>query len=118
MGTKVTGLVIPSLKFTKGHGGDYSLEFNISAKWQLAVNEIVGPARYKKDKSVEYSIFLPYTPIMQQSEPYRRALYHIFESVYEVLEGYEIDTSKLKAEQEELITEIILSPEMFRHDEK
>jgi len=37
---RVIELVTPYAKFIKGHGDDYSLMFRISAKWQLAVNEI------------------------------------------------------------------------------
>ena len=92
--------------------------FRISAKWQLAVNEIVGPKVYKKEKDVEYSIFLPYTPIMQQSEPNRSALEHLLAGVYEVLDGYEIDTKKLKAEQENIIAEVMASSEMFRNEDE
>jgi len=110
---RVTELVAPSAKFIKGHGEDYSLMFRISAKWQLAVNEIYGPQVYKKDKDVEYSVFLPYTPIMQTPEPNRSALEHLFEGVYEVLGGYEIDVSALKGEQEKIIDKILSSPEMF-----
>ena len=116
MSDSITKFVEPSLKFLKGHGEDWDLTFNISAKWQLAVNEIVGPARFRKDKSVEYSIFLPHTPIMQQAEPNRCALEHLFEGVYEVLGGYEIDVSKLKAEQVNIINEVMTSSEMFEKE--
>jgi len=114
---KVTALVTPSVKYIKGHGEDYSLMFRISAKWQLAITEIIGPKVYKKDKDVEYSIFLPYTPIMQTSDPNRNALVHLFEAVYEVLSGYEINLSRLKDEQNRIIDEIMSSPEMFREEE-
>jgi len=117
MGEKTTELIEPSSKFIKLHGEDYNLIFRISTKWQLAVNEIVGPTVYKKDKNVEYSVFLPYTPIMQTTEPNRNALEHLFEGVYEVLGGYEIDISKLKAKQGGIIDEVMSSPEMFVQEE-
>jgi len=110
---ETTRLVKPSTRFIELHGEDYSLMFRISAKRELAINEIVGPTVYKKDKDVEYSIFLPYTPIIQQSEPYISALEHILEGAYEILDDYEIDTSKLKAEQGVIINNIVTLPEMF-----
>ena len=117
LGEKVTELTEPSPKFIKLLGEDYEITFNVSAKRQLAINEIVGPRVVKKDKDVEYSIFLPYVPIMQQPDPSRSALKHLLEGVYEVFEELEIDTSRLKAEQEEIINKIMSSPEMFVEDD-
>lgn len=115
---KTTNLVKPSSKFINFHGEDYNFIFIISAKRQLAINEIVGPKVYKKDKDVEYSVFLPYVPIMQMQEPNRSALEHLFDAVYEVLENdYDIDISNLKEKQDELINEIMSSPEMFRMED-
>jgi hypothetical protein len=91
-GAEVSKLVEPSPKFIKLHGEDYSLIFRISAKKELAVNEIKGPTVYKKDRDVEFTIFLPYVPIMQQSDPNKNALEYLFEGVYEILGKYEIDT--------------------------
>ncbi|WP_306354300.1 hypothetical protein [Flavobacterium sp. '19STA2R22 D10 B1'] len=109
----VSLLVHPSEMFLKHYEGGYELIFNISAKKELATNEIVGPRTSKKNKKIEFTIFLPYTPIMKELEPNRSALVHLFEGVYEVLGKYEIDTSKLKAEQEKIIDKIMSSPEMF-----
>ena len=114
---KVTELVEISSKFLEFFTEDYSLIFNVSAKKELAINEIVGPAVYKKDKDVEYSIFLPYVPIMQQPEPNRSALEHLFEGVYKILGEYDIDVSKLQNNQERLIAEILSSPKMFKESE-
>ncbi|MDR2546827.1 MAG: hypothetical protein LBC96_04855 [Lachnospiraceae bacterium] len=117
LGEKITELVEPSPRYNELHGENFKLIFRISAKWQLAVNEVVGPKVYKKDKDVEYSIFLPYTPIMQEPEPNRSALENLFEGVYEVLGGYEIDISAIKAEQEGIIDKILSSPEMFVNED-
>jgi hypothetical protein len=110
---ELSELIIPSGKFLRLYGEDYQLIFNISAKKQLAINEIVGPLTSKKNKTAEFSVFLPYTPIMQEVEPNRSALQHLFEGVYEVLGKYEIDISKLRTEQERIIEKIMASPEMF-----
>ena len=117
LGTEVSKLVKLSPKFIKCHGEDYSLIFRISAKKELAVNEIRGATVYKKDKDIEFSIFLPYTPIMQKEEPNREALKYLFEGIYEVLEKYEIDVSLLKSKQDKIIDKIMSSPEMFVSNE-
>jgi len=110
---KITDLIKPSSKFINLFGEDYKLIFNVSAKRELAINEIVGPKVYKKDRDVEHTIFLPYTPIMQQLEPNKSALEHLIIGACKILEDYEIDTSKLKLAQERIIDKIISSPEMF-----
>jgi hypothetical protein len=113
LGAEISELIKPSQKFIKLHSEDYSLGIRLSAKKELAINEIKGPTVYKKDKDIEFTIFLPYTPIMKEAEPNKSALEHLFHGIYEVLGKYEIDTSRLKAEQEKIIDKIISSPEMF-----
>jgi hypothetical protein len=106
-------LIAPSVKFIKLYKEDYEIIFNVSAKKELAINEIVGPRTSKKNKTIEFTIFLPYTPTMQEPEPNKSALGYLFQGIYEVLGKYEIDMSKLKAEQERMIDKIMSSPEMF-----
>jgi len=113
---KISEIVKPSSKFIELLGEDCNLIFNVSAKWQLATNEVVGPKVSKKYKEAEHTIFLPYTPIMETAEPYKNALEHLFDGVYCVLEQWEIDSSQLKAMQEQFINEIISSPEMFTNE--
>jgi len=113
LGTKISELIKPSQKFITLYSDDYSFGIRISAKKELAINEIKGPTVYKKDKEVEFTIFLPYTPIMQKIEPNRSALEHLFDGVYVVLGKYEIDISYLKKEQDKVIDKILSSPEMF-----
>ena len=115
LGEKITELVKPSLKFIKRFAEDYSLMFRVSAKKELAENEIKGPSVYKKNKDVEFSIFLPYSVIMKHEEPNREALNYLFKGIYEVLEKYEIDVLVLKSEQNQIIDKIMSSPEMFSY---
>ena len=113
LGIKITELLKPSSNFIKRYAEDYNLIFRISAKKELTENEIKGATVYKKDKDVEFSIFLPYTPIMQKKEPNREALKYLFMGLYVVLEKYAIDISMLKSEQNNIIEIIMSSPEMF-----
>lgn len=110
---KVSELLCVSKKFLKLHDKDYTIIFRISAKKELTANEIKGATIYKKDKDIEFTIFLPYTPIIQEAEPIRCALEHLFQGIYDIFEEYEIDTYKLKARQRKIIDRIMSSPEMF-----
>ncbi|WP_172918560.1 hypothetical protein [Capnocytophaga canis] len=114
LSSRISELLCVSKKFIKLHDEDYTIVIRISAKKELTTNEIKGATIYKKDKDVEFTIFLPYTPIMQTSEPSKSALEYLFEGVYDILQKYEIDILKLKAEQKKIIDKIMSSPEMFR----
>jgi hypothetical protein len=47
-------------RFCSKYGDDFDIVFNISAKAALRTAEVKGPSVYKRDKTVEYSVFLPY----------------------------------------------------------
>lgn len=106
-------LITPSEKFSKLYGGEYELIFNVSAKRELAITEIIGPRTSKKNRTIEFTIFLPYTTTIKEEEPNKKALEHLFQGTCEVFEKYVIDTSKLKTEQEKIIDKIMCSSEMF-----
>ena len=64
---EVSKLVEMNPKFEQSYGTEYELMFRISAKKELLTNEICGPTIFKKEKDIEYTIFLPYKFIMEQS---------------------------------------------------
>lgn len=111
---EVSKLVEMNPKFEQSYGTEYELMFRISAKKELLTNEICGPTIFKKEKDIEYSIFLPYKFIMEQSNPNKCALEFLFEGIYTVLDLYEINTSRLKIEQNKIINKIISSSNMFK----
>jgi len=111
---ETTKYITPSKKFIELHGNDSNLIFNVSAKKELAINELFGPKTHKRNKDVEFSIFLPYVPIMTKPNPSKAAIESLFEGMYHVLsDGYEIDIISLKKEQVRIINKILSTPEMF-----
>ena len=60
MSEAVTERVSPSEKFVTRYGEDFDLIFRMSAKSEIAETEIKGPTVFKRDKDVEYSIFIPF----------------------------------------------------------
>ena len=137
-----TSLVAPSPWFSAKYGDDWRIIFRISANWSpdeedtakgvklsegakvklaryrsftsepLRV-EVRGPTVFKKDKDVEYSIFLPFRRVIESENPPITALNYIFTGVYSVLEKMEIDTSRLRAEQERIVKHVCSEPKMF-----
>lgn len=110
---KISGLLCASEKFLKLHDEDYSIIFRISAKKELAINEIKGATIYKKDKDIEFTIFMPYSVIIKTENPKKTALQYLFLGIYEALSKYDIDIHKIVAKENEIITYILASPEMF-----
>jgi len=111
---EVTELVEPSPKFIKKYGSDFTLIFRISAKQGLEDNEIYGPAVFRKDKDVEYSVFLPFDVIATHSDAPRYALRFLLKGVCKVFESLEIKTDKLLDKQDTLIEGICLDQSMVR----
>ena len=56
----VSAKVGTSKKFADLYGPEYDLIFRMSAKEGLAKPEIKGPTVFKRDKDVEYTVFLPF----------------------------------------------------------
>jgi hypothetical protein len=142
---QVTALVDPSPWFVAKYGEDWRLMFRISSNWspddedmdravQLSDSEKVklaryrsftleplrvelrGPTVYKKDQEVEYSIFLPFRLVIESEHPPATALEYIFAGVYTVLEKMQIDTSRLRTEQDRVVQHGCSDATMIDHN--
>jgi len=114
---EVTALATPSPLFVKKYGDDWDLMFRISAKAALRDTEIRGPSVFKKDKDVEYSIFLPFTIIRAAEDVARTAIEFLFDAFLSVLTKLGFSTERLVAHRPALIDSICSDPKMFDHDE-
>lgn len=103
---------IPSCSFIEKFEG-FDLMFRMSAKLNINDNEIKGPTIFKKDKDIEYSIFLPFDIIMQNSNYHYWALKYLFNGIFSIYEKYSFEFSYLKNNEEDIIKEILSDPEMF-----
>jgi hypothetical protein len=114
---KVMAAVTPSATFREKYGRDFDLVFNVSAKTGTNDNEIRGPAVFKKTKDVEYTIFLPFDVISRKRDVPRSALQFLLKGTCSVLEALDIDTTRLKKQQDSIIDKICSTPNMFETDE-
>lgn len=111
---ELTKRVKPSDLFINKYGEDFSLMFRMSAKAELTVPEIKGPTVYRKDRDVEFSIFLTYDKQENQGpKKYRQALGELLDQIVIVLEGLEIDTAMLRLDAHALIESILTTPRMI-----
>jgi hypothetical protein len=115
---QLTLRVQPSKKFCQTYGDDFDLTFNISSKSAIERPEVFGPTVFKKDKDVEYTIFLTYdrTTTLDNLRSFDAVLQQLFAEIVNVLEKLEIDTDLLVKDAPQLIDEIIGEKSMFEFD--
>ena len=71
--------------------------FRISAKAGIELQEIYGPTVFKKDKSIEFTVFLPHkSSEMLTENDHRQLLGLLLSSVVDVLGKMGLDTTKVK----------------------
>jgi len=110
---EVTRLVTASATFTSKYGPDWDLMFRISAKTDIGENEIRGPTVFRKDKDVEYTIFLPFDIIAQTDSVPHLALQFLLEGCCRVFREIGIDSAALEETMEPMIESICSDPKMF-----
>ncbi|MDR3406481.1 MAG: hypothetical protein P4L99_28615 [Chthoniobacter sp.] len=110
---EISALVAPSAKFTQDYGDDWQLMFRVSAKRGICDNEIRGPSVFKKDKDVEFTIFLPFDVIHGESGVLQSAIGFLLQGVSSVLDSLGIDVSEIQAQRGRLSESISSDPRMF-----
>jgi len=111
---RISELVQPSSQFIKSYGLNYDLIFRISAKTEILKPEIKGPTVFKRNRDVEFTIFLPHngTKPSGRSE-YADVLNHLLDGVVVVLNSLDISTSQLIEKSSNLIESVVNDPTMI-----
>lgn len=104
----VNAAVCVSPSFAENYGRDYDLIFRISAKEGLAAPEIKGPTVFKRDKDVEYTIFLPFDRGAALDEPtLTRAIELLISSMTTVLDKLGMNASKLADQSSTIVRKVL-----------
>jgi hypothetical protein len=111
---EVTNRIVPSSTFLEKYGEDWDLIFRISAKQKIDNLQIRGPTKFKNDRDVEYTIFLPYDKIKNDLQILKSALEYLFNGVFSVFESLEVSIEKLQVAKDELIETIINDQSMYK----
>jgi hypothetical protein len=83
-------------QFFSKYGEDYELVFNVSAKTGLNSPEIKGPTVFKRGKTVEYTIFLPFErDVGLDKASLSRALRLLLSSMNAVLSDLGMNTNRM-----------------------
>jgi hypothetical protein len=110
---EVSALITPSAKFTQLYGADWDLMFRISAKRSIPDNEVRGPTVLRKDKDVEFTIFLPFDVIQTTASVLRSAIEFLLRGVCSVLVSLGFDTAPIQARQSILAQTLSSDPTMI-----
>jgi hypothetical protein len=110
---EVSSLVKPSAKFTQQYGTDWKLMFRISAKRSILDNEVRGPTAFRKDKDVEFTIFLPFDVIRTAESMTRSAIEFLLRGVCSGLDSLGFDTAPIRAQQSILAQTLSSDPTML-----
>lgn len=108
----------PSEAFIRRYGADFTLMFRMSAKEKITETEINGPTVYKKDKDVEYTLFLPFDQISRSKDKHEAALQHLLAGIVTVLKSLQINTDRITESSEFWIHQICSNPSMLTVDQK
>ena len=110
---EVSGLFTPSASFVQKYGVDWNVMFRISAKRVIPENEVRGPTVFRKDKNVEFTIFLPFDVIQNSPCVWRSAIEFLLRGVCSVFESLGFDTTKLESRRSLLAETLSADPAML-----
>ena len=114
LGEELTKLVKPSEFFIKTYSDEYSLIFRMSAKSEIIEPEIFGPTVFKKDKKVEFTIFLPHGGKQENlNKEYIVPLTILLNSIIKIFRTMGIDVSAVEKKTSILINQIISDKRML-----
>lgn len=110
---ELTRCVSASAYFEERFGVGQNLIFRVSAKKGIPLVELKGPAHFKRDGDVEYTVFLPHTGEVPTREACQRALQDLLVGVSQILVSLQIAIDDLKARSQKIVEHVLVSPEMF-----
>jgi len=114
-GQELTKRVQASQRFRQTYSDDFDLIFCVSAKTKITEPEIKGPTVFKRDKDVEFTVFLPHDG-RERARPseYRQPLKLLLDSIVTVLQGLGMDASRVMEDSPALIEYVTSNPEMIK----
>lgn len=114
LGEELTKRVQSSHRFVANCGGDFDVIFRLSAKSEIAEVEVCGPTMFKRDKDVEFTIFIPHScNSSRERSDCKRPLILFLNGVVTCLESLALDASILERELLELVDHIVSDQAMF-----
>jgi hypothetical protein len=101
-------------QFSSNYGEDYDLVFNVSAKTGLNSPEVKGPTVFKREKTVEYTIFLPFErKVAVNDESLSSTLRMLLSSMNAVLIELGMNTNRIANDPLGIARSVLEDPKML-----
>lgn len=113
MSEELSRLLSSSIYFDDRFGNDQNLVFNVSAKKDISLVEVKGPTHFKRDKDVEYTIFLPHAGGPANAKACEQALQDLFLGVAQILISLQIGADEVRGEFHRIVEHVMADPAMF-----
>lgn len=111
LGDALSERVGVSEQFSNEFGPSFGLGLRISAKENIDQPEIKGPTMFKRDKKVEFTIFLPHRPSDYHDPKVASLLVEqILQSAVLILQQLGLDTVNVVGDKHHLRTEFLSTP--------
>jgi hypothetical protein len=100
--------------FNERYGPDYDLMFRMSAKSCLAVPEIRGPTVFKRDRNVEFTVFLPFDSTTRlDTAALSKAVAELLRCIISILTDLGMNTTALRVESENIVRSVMEDASMI-----
>lgn len=109
---QLSALASDAAGFKARFGAGFQLMIRISADTKISDNRLKGPAVYKKDRQVEYAVFLPYDVISRAPVPLQAAAEFMLSGIEKVFEELGISAPKLEKKKPAIIKRLTTDPKM------
>jgi hypothetical protein len=103
-----------SEQFRTRYGEDYDLIFNVSAKTGLVSPEIKGPTVFKREKTVEYTVFLPFQIEQNISDKsLTNAIKLLLNCMNTVLSSFSMTSNRIAGDTDGIARRVVEDPNMI-----
>lgn len=109
----ITDRIGLSESFVQQYGQDFDLVFRMSAKSGIQETEIKGPTVFKRDKDVEYTIFLPHSGNDYNLNTLSVVISKLLSAIVNVLQDLGFDSSSVSHNSAELAKQITADSAMI-----
>lgn len=110
---ELSAITNPSAAFVKKYGADFRLTIRVSADTQIADCQVKGPAVFKKDKGIEYSVYLPFDTIVADPRGCRAAVEFLVAGIRSIFEKIGADPTELDKKRGFIVDHICSDPTML-----
>jgi len=104
-----------SEQFRIQYGEDYDLIFNMSAKTGLVLPEVKGPTVFKREKTVEFTVFLPFQKEENISDnSLTNAVILLLNCMNTVLSGFSMTSNRIASDSDGIARTVVEDPNMTK----